>query len=34
MPDPYEIAWWLNEVAQPIAIVGVAVAWIAAKVRK
>ena len=20
MPDPYLIAWWLNEIAQPIAI--------------
>ena len=27
MPDWYLVAWWLNEIAQPIAIIGAVVIW-------
>ena len=33
MPDPYLVAWWLNEIAQPIAIISGVVLWIWDKCR-
>ena len=31
--DWYLVAWWLNEIAQPIAIIGLALTWIVTKVK-
>ena len=27
MPDPYLIAWWLNQIVQPIVIIGTALTF-------
>ena len=34
MVDLYLVAWWLNEIAQPIAIIGAVVLWTVDRMRR
>ena len=34
MPDIYLIAWWLNEIAQPIAIIGAVAIWVGKNLKR
>ena len=34
MLDPYLVAWWLNEIAQPIAIIAAVGLWIVDRLRR